>query len=121
MSRLLKLACRRSFLAKFLALAAMPFAAKVAVALPVEAPSVRGGTEAATIDLAEASALARAWIKGRFRIEPYRPTCGVYDHHPPSDYFFFFVDRDELYIGASETIAVRKSDGRVTHCGWVGE
>jgi hypothetical protein len=45
----------------------------------------------------------------------------VYDHHPPSDYFFFWIDRGDIYVGGDEIIAVRKSDGRVSHCGWVGE
>jgi hypothetical protein len=60
-------------------------------------------------------------MKGMFRIEPYVPHEIVYAHNPPSDYFFFWVDRGELYVGGAETIAVRKSDGRVSHCGMVGE
>jgi hypothetical protein len=123
MSRRLKPVRRRGFLARLLGFFALPLVAKVAVALPEEAPHALGETEATTIGLAEATALARAWMRGRFRIEPYEPHCGVYDHHPPSDYYFFFVDREEdnPSIGASETIAVRKSDGRVSHCGWIGE
>src|ERR1700682_800072 len=113
MNRLLKLRHRRGFLARLLGLAAMPFAARVAVALPAEAPRVLGGTEAARIDLAEATALARAWMKGLFRIEHYVPHEIVYAHNPPSDYFFFWVDRGELYVGGAETIAARKGDGRV--------
>jgi hypothetical protein len=112
---------RREFLARLLALATLPFVGKVAAALPAQAPSVIGGAEASMIDQAEATALARAWMKGMFRIEPYVPHEIVYAHNPPSDYFFFWVDRGELYVGGAETIAVRKSDGRVSHCGMVGE
>jgi hypothetical protein len=114
---------RRGFFAKLLALAVTPIATKVAAALPAEAPHGLDGAKTSVIDQAKATALARAWTKGLFRIEPYVPHEIVYAHNPPSDYFFFFVDRGEghLSIGASETIAVRKSDGQVSHCGWVGE
>jgi hypothetical protein len=113
---------RRSFFVRLLGLAAIPVAAKVAAALPAEAPRALGGPETSLIDQTDATALARAWMKGLFRIEPYVPREIVYGHYPPFDYFFFRVDRgDWSYVGGDETIAVRKSDGRVSNCGMIGE
>ena len=111
---------RRGFFARLLGLAALPVAAKVAAALPAEAPRTLGGTRS-IIDETEALDRARAWVKRLARVKPYVPHIGVYNHDPGSDYFFFWVDRGDLYVGGAETIAVRKSDGRVSHCGLVGE
>ena len=82
---------RRSFFVRLLGLAAIPVAAKVAAALPAEALRALGGPETSLIDQTDATALARAW-RG-----------------------------DWSYVGGDETIAVRKSDGRVSNCGMIGE
>ena len=82
---------RRGFFARLVGLTALPFVAKVAAALSAEGPRALGGTETSI------------------------------DHHPLTDYYFFWIDRGELYVGGAKTIAVRKNDGRVTHCGLVGE
>lgn len=112
---------RRGFFARLVGLTALPFVAKVAAALSAEGPRALGDTDTSIIDEAAATALARAYVKGLARVKLYVPHECVYDHHPLPDYYFFWIDRGELDVGGAETIAVRKSDGRVTHCGLVGE
>ena len=110
---------RRGFFARLLGLAALPFATKGAAAFPATVPRALSGARS-IIDENDALDRARAWVKGLGRVEPCVPTAYVYDHDP-AEYFFFSLDRGEWRVGGDEIIAVRKTDGRVSYGGFVGE
>jgi hypothetical protein len=110
---------RRGFFVRLLGLAAIPVVGKIAAALPAEAPRALGNARS-IIDESEALDQARAWANGLGRVEPCVPTGYVYDHDP-AEYFFFSLDRGEWRVGGDEIIAVRKTDGRVSYGGFVGE
>ena len=74
----------------------------------------------AQISQSEAADWARAYLMGLRELRPYVPSCPVYNHDP-SEYYFFWVRPVELRVGGDEVIAVRKSDGEISHCGLVGE
>jgi hypothetical protein len=76
--------------------------------------------EGAKINENEALDRARAYAKELGHVTPCVPTAPVYDHDP-AEYFFFSLYRGVPRVGGDEIIAVRKSDGRVSYGGLVGE
>jgi hypothetical protein len=76
--------------------------------------------ESATIDENEALDLARVYAEELGHVTPCVPKGPVYDLDP-AEYFFFSVYRGVPRVGGDEIIAVRKSDGRVSYGGLVGE
>lgn len=66
----------------------------------------------------EAADWARAYCMGQCRLEPYAPRGPIYDHG--LEQFFFFAVIGGMRIGGDIVIAVRKTDGRISHCGMIG-
>lgn len=72
------------------------------------------------ISQAEAVDWARAFAFGHCRLEPYVPS-GPVDDHDATEYFFFRIAGLRFEVGRHLIIAVRRTDGRISQCGMIGE
>ena len=68
----------------------------------------------------EAVDWARAFAFGHCRLEPYVPNVPIPDHDA-GEYFFFRVTAVRFELGRRLVIAVRRTDGRISQCGEIGE
>ena len=72
------------------------------------------------ITQAEAVDWARAFAFGHCRLEPYVPEVPVHNHDA-TEYFFFRIAGSPFQVGRHLIIAVRRTDGRISQCGMIGE
>lgn len=69
----------------------------------------------------EASAAALAWLRDNVTVEPFLPASSPAYGVSPQTHFFFAVRQGRQGMGAFPCIAVSKSTGAATYCGFIGE
>jgi hypothetical protein len=68
----------------------------------------------------EASDWARSFAFGHCRLVPFIPKVAVPDHDA-EEHFFFRVAALGFEVSRGLIIAVRRTDGRISQCGVIGE
>ena len=69
----------------------------------------------------EAIDWARSFAFGHCRLEPFVPKLAVPDHDAAEHFFFFRVTELGFKVSRGLIIAVRRTDGRISQCGVIGE
>jgi hypothetical protein len=72
------------------------------------------------INQSEAVDWARSFAFGHCRLEPFVPKVPVADHDA-AEHFFFRVTALGFEVSRGLIIAVRRTDGRISQCGVIGE